>query len=215
MLCYTVGVDVVLNSLSGDKLTASLACLACYGHFCEIGKYDIQQNSPVGLGLLERNVSLHCIDLSDMFDKPKVWLPVHALVAAGMLSGEIKPLRTTVFSDVEQGLRYIASGRHIGKVLVDLRAVCAADATTADATTADTAATADTTTATTTTATTAPSSSAALSAALRAGAAVAPSLRTPGTHLVVGGLGGFGFEMVSPPHPSYRSHHSNSNSNLM
>lgn len=35
------GVDYVLNSLSEDKLQASIRCLAKNGTFLEIGKYDI------------------------------------------------------------------------------------------------------------------------------------------------------------------------------
>lgn len=42
------GVDVVLNSLAEDKLRASVRCLAKYGHFVEIGKYDLIKNNPLG-----------------------------------------------------------------------------------------------------------------------------------------------------------------------
>ncbi|KAI8946974.1 KR-domain-containing protein [Xylaria longipes] len=40
-----VGVDVVLNSLSGDRLAASWNCMAPFGRFVEIGKADISANS--------------------------------------------------------------------------------------------------------------------------------------------------------------------------
>ena len=42
------GVDLVLNSLSEDKLQASLRCLATSGRFLEIGKYDLSQNNVLG-----------------------------------------------------------------------------------------------------------------------------------------------------------------------
>lgn len=42
------GVDVVLNSLSEEKLQAGLTCLAENGRFVEIGKYDIMANSSLG-----------------------------------------------------------------------------------------------------------------------------------------------------------------------
>lgn len=42
------GVDVVLNSLSEDKLQASVRCLASSGRFLEIGKYDLSQNNELG-----------------------------------------------------------------------------------------------------------------------------------------------------------------------
>ena len=43
-----VGVDLVLNSLADDKLQASIRCLAEYGRFLEIGKYDVIMDSKLG-----------------------------------------------------------------------------------------------------------------------------------------------------------------------
>ncbi len=43
-----LGVDVVLNSLSEEKLKASVECLANNGRFLEIGKYDLSQNNILG-----------------------------------------------------------------------------------------------------------------------------------------------------------------------
>lgn len=42
------GVDVVLNSLAGEMLLASVRCLAKDGRFCEIGKLDLSNNTPLG-----------------------------------------------------------------------------------------------------------------------------------------------------------------------
>jgi NADPH:quinone reductase-like Zn-dependent oxidoreductase len=42
------GVDLVLNSLSDEKLQASVRCLARGGRFLEIGRYDLEKNSPLG-----------------------------------------------------------------------------------------------------------------------------------------------------------------------
>jgi len=41
-------VDVVLNFLAGEKLQASLRCLAEHGRFVELGKYDLVQDSRLG-----------------------------------------------------------------------------------------------------------------------------------------------------------------------
>ncbi len=43
------GVDLVLNSLTGEALTKGLEILAPYGRFLEIGKRDIYQNTRIGL----------------------------------------------------------------------------------------------------------------------------------------------------------------------
>ena len=43
-----IGVDAILNSLAGEKLHASVDILAENGHFLEIGKYDLSENSKLG-----------------------------------------------------------------------------------------------------------------------------------------------------------------------
>jgi len=157
------GVDVVLNSLSDAKLHASISCIAKYGHFCEIGKYDIQQNTAIGLGIFERNISFHAFDLGDMFNKPQLWQPIRDLISEGLVNGEIKPLCTTVYDAIEPALRCISGGKHIGKVLVRVQQE-SPDSLYTDA---------------------------AISKIAK------PFFRTHGTHIVVGGLGGFGLEMVN------------------
>jgi len=42
------GVDLVLNSLSGDKLLASAKCLARNGRFCDISRFDMAINNTFG-----------------------------------------------------------------------------------------------------------------------------------------------------------------------
>jgi NADPH:quinone reductase-like Zn-dependent oxidoreductase len=43
------GVNLVLNSLTGDKLDASYDIIADCGRFVEIGKYDLQLNKQLGM----------------------------------------------------------------------------------------------------------------------------------------------------------------------
>jgi fatty acid synthase, animal type len=45
------------------------------------------------------------------------------LVAKDIKRGIIKPLKTTVFDahDIEQAFRFLASGKHVGKVLLKIR----------------------------------------------------------------------------------------------
>jgi len=46
------GVDLVLNSLSEEKLQASVRCLATNGRFLEIGKFDLSQNNDLSKSLI-------------------------------------------------------------------------------------------------------------------------------------------------------------------
>lgn len=62
------GVDFILNSLSEDKLKASLRCLAPNGHFLEIGKFDMANDSNIGLGVFFQGQSFHAI-LADKLEE--------------------------------------------------------------------------------------------------------------------------------------------------
>ncbi|XP_033097231.1 fatty acid synthase-like, partial [Anneissia japonica] len=118
------GVNLVLNSLAEEKLQASVRVLARHGRFLEIGKYDLSNNTPLGMAVFLRNVAFHGILLDALFeDGNDEWQMVADLVTAGIKSGAVTPIRTTVFekSDVEGAFRYMAQGKHIGKVLVKVR----------------------------------------------------------------------------------------------
>ena len=40
---------MILNTLSGDKMMASVELLSCGGRFMELGKFDLQQNTQLGI----------------------------------------------------------------------------------------------------------------------------------------------------------------------
>ena len=92
------GVQVVLNSLAEEKLQASLRCLARHGRFLEIGKYDLSNNTPLGMALFLKNVSFHGILLDAIFeeDNPE-WIQVSDLLTNGIKSGKCKPLLRSLF----------------------------------------------------------------------------------------------------------------------
>ncbi|XP_053145655.1 fatty acid synthase [Hemicordylus capensis] len=115
------GVDLVLNSLAEEKLQASLRCLARHGRFLEIGKYDLSNNTPLGMALFLKNVAFHGILLDAIFEEGnREWEIVSDLLKKGIKDGVVKPLHTTVFNkeEVEAAFRYMAQGKHIGKVVI-------------------------------------------------------------------------------------------------
>ncbi|XP_054723843.1 fatty acid synthase-like [Uloborus diversus] len=121
------GVDVVLNSLADDKLKASLNCLAQHGRFLEIGKYDLSNNTPLGMAIFLKNMSFHGILLDALFERTtyssRAKRELVALVNKGIADGVVQPLNTILFNhdQAEQAFRYMASGRHIGKVVLKVR----------------------------------------------------------------------------------------------
>jgi NADPH:quinone reductase-like Zn-dependent oxidoreductase len=58
------GVDLVLNSLSGELLHASWQCVAPYGKMLEIGKRDFIGKACLEMDLFEANRSFIGIDLA-------------------------------------------------------------------------------------------------------------------------------------------------------
>jgi NADPH:quinone reductase-like Zn-dependent oxidoreductase len=58
------GVDVVLNTLEGSLLQETLNCVAPLGHFIELGKRDVEQNSRLDMGAFARGVTFSAIDVA-------------------------------------------------------------------------------------------------------------------------------------------------------
>ncbi len=117
------GVDVVLNSLSGDYITKSMEILAPFGRFVELGKRDIYQDRRVGLKAFRNNISYHVVDIAaTMVDRRSEFADLFRTVVTKLGTGEWKPLPVKTFSSAEasEAFRYMAQSRHIGKVVVEM-----------------------------------------------------------------------------------------------
>ena len=65
------GVDLALNSLSGELLHATWECIAEFGKMVEIGKRDLLGAGKLDLGIFLGNRSYCCVDLDRIcFKKP-------------------------------------------------------------------------------------------------------------------------------------------------
>lgn len=60
------GVDFVLNSLSEDKLQASIRCVAMSGTFLEIGKYDIMNKTKFDMGHFAKRINFRAVFFDDL-----------------------------------------------------------------------------------------------------------------------------------------------------
>jgi NADPH:quinone reductase-like Zn-dependent oxidoreductase len=58
------GVDVILNSLTGDMLHESWRCIAENGNFIEIGKKDMLDRNCLSMEPFNRNASYRAVDMS-------------------------------------------------------------------------------------------------------------------------------------------------------
>ena len=68
-----------------------------------------------------KNISFHGILLDALFEEGNSdWGEVSRLMMEGIERGAVRPLKTTVYDkeDVEGAFRFMAQGKHIGKVLI-------------------------------------------------------------------------------------------------
>ncbi|BBC31256.1 hypothetical protein SGFS_025500 [Streptomyces graminofaciens] len=112
------GVDVVLDSLSGEFVDASLRTLAAGGRFVEMGKTDIRDADEVAA----RHPGVHyqAFDLHDAGPDRRGEMLAEVLRLFG--EGVLAPLPVTTW-DVRQApdaLRYLSQARHVGKVVLTL-----------------------------------------------------------------------------------------------
>lgn len=119
------GVDVVLNSLAGEMLKASLDCLAPFGRFIEIGKKDLIVNTRVEMTKFTNNITYATVDLLQLQAKKpqligKVLVIVTGLVFKGLMEN-IVAINAFPVSQVEAAFRFMQSGKSMGKIVVEPR----------------------------------------------------------------------------------------------
>lgn len=117
------GVDFVLNSLSDDKLLASVRCLARGGMFLEIGKFDIMNNSALGMSVFERETTFRAVFADNLIEMPEERKIIHEMIDKDLRTGIIQPLHSTAFpvNEIEHAYRFMSTGKHVGKVMIQVR----------------------------------------------------------------------------------------------
>ncbi|PIJ35587.1 polyketide synthase [Mycobacterium heckeshornense] len=118
------GMDVVLDSLAGDFVDASLRLVAPGGIFLEMGKTDIRD--PNAVAQQQQGVRYRAFD---MFEPGRTRMHQYLLELAKLFDdGVLRPLPVTGF-DIRRApaaLRYLSQARHVGKVVLTMPDVWAA-----------------------------------------------------------------------------------------
>ncbi len=118
------GVDIVLNSLTGEALLRSLSLLRTCGRFIELGKRDIEENSKLGLRPFQKHLSFFAIDLDRLgVVQPQLLRRLLGEVMRGFEDRTLRPLPCRVFpvSQAAEAFQHVARARHIGKVVLSLQ----------------------------------------------------------------------------------------------
>lgn len=113
------GVDVVINSLTGELLTTSFEVLAPGGRFVELGKQEVLTDCEARD--LRDGVTYHTVPLAeDLLDRPADVAPTLRELVHAVGSGELRTLPVQQFplADASAAFRYMAQARHIGKIVI-------------------------------------------------------------------------------------------------
>ena len=117
------GVDVLLNSTSGDILQQSWQCLAPLGRFVEIGKRDFVQNSNLEMNKFLQSITFAGVDLGVFGqNRPPAFHQMLSEIVdlhSRKVLDPIKPLNIFPISEMQKAMRMMQSGKHIGKLIID------------------------------------------------------------------------------------------------
>ncbi|MCI4040044.1 type I polyketide synthase [Streptomyces sp. TRM75563] len=112
------GFDVVLNSLAGEYVDASLRLLPRGGRFLEMGKTDLRD--PHELAAVHPGVVYRAFDVREP-GPDRIQEMLRTLVGL-FEEGALEPPRVSAWDirSAPEAFRYLADARHIGKVVLDL-----------------------------------------------------------------------------------------------
>ncbi|KAJ5748316.1 ketoacyl-synt-domain-containing protein [Penicillium nucicola] len=118
------GVDLVLNSLAGSLLHASWQCVAKFGKMVELGKRDFLAHGTLSMDLFGGNRSFFGVDmLSVIAEQPELSQRLMTQFVDWYKGNKIRPIRPIkVFeaSEVIEAFKYMQSGRHMGKIVIQM-----------------------------------------------------------------------------------------------
>ncbi|KAI1416669.1 putative polyketide synthase [Hypoxylon sp. FL1857] len=122
------GVDVVINSLSGELLHVSLKAVAPLGRFVEIGKKDIFDSGRLDMTSIGRSGSFMVLDILELVVNGRRWgKDVFASLIEDTMQlyrdHEIQAIQPRVVfdvSDITQAFRFFSQPSRVGKVTVSM-----------------------------------------------------------------------------------------------
>ena len=115
------GVDVVVNSLSGDAVQKGLQLLAPGGRYIELAIAGLTAGSPLDLSHLTDNQSFHSLDVrKQMQREPEQWTTEMAAMAQHLASGFAMPkiARVLPLADIRHAYELLRDRHSVGKVVV-------------------------------------------------------------------------------------------------
>ncbi|MEX3613485.1 MAG: SDR family NAD(P)-dependent oxidoreductase, partial [Burkholderia gladioli] len=117
------GVDVVINTLSGEAIAKGLRSLAPGGRYIEIAMMALKSAQAVDLSVLDSNQSFFSIDLARLIaERPRKLEQYRRELASLVEQGVLQPTVSRVFAldQLHDAYRYLQDRRNIGKVVLQV-----------------------------------------------------------------------------------------------
>ncbi|MEM9444831.1 MAG: SDR family NAD(P)-dependent oxidoreductase [Verrucomicrobiota bacterium] len=114
------GVQVVLNSLTGDYIEKGLSILAKDGRFIELGKRGIWTKEQIGE--FRSDIQYHIVDLfSESEQRIKLWRSEGKgdSIFKGLLPVQALPETSFPIQEAPRAVKFFQRSRHVGKVVLD------------------------------------------------------------------------------------------------
>ncbi|ERF74612.1 hypothetical protein EPUS_00742 [Endocarpon pusillum Z07020] len=125
-MTHNRGVNIVLNSLSGEKLKVSFECIAPMGRFLEIGKKDMAERADLPMAPFLANVMFASVDLGVLTKHaPDVMRELMETVVKltktcpPVVRAPV-PLHVRSINEIEVAMRYLQGGKNTGKTVIEM-----------------------------------------------------------------------------------------------
>lgn len=115
------GVQVVINSLTGELLRQTWHCIAPLGRFVELGVKDIKSNTGLDMVPFLNNATFTGVNLLQMYrTNTRAFSKLMANVMKYYAEGVFKlvPLNIKKFSEIADAFRILQSRRSLGKIVL-------------------------------------------------------------------------------------------------
>jgi NADPH:quinone reductase-like Zn-dependent oxidoreductase len=114
------GVDLVLNTLSGDAMLKGLEILSPFGRFIQVDKKDIALNTLLPMGLFRNGITFSVLDISLYLLQPAMLTEqlqeICRLYEEGVFAP--LPLQTWPITRLKEALTAMSRSKHIGKLVI-------------------------------------------------------------------------------------------------
>lgn len=116
------GVDVIINSVSGETFRQTWECIASFGRFIEIGTDNITTNAHMEMGKFAKNVTFAAVDLNEhLSERPEQTMKIFSKAMSLIRDGTVSPAQSvTTFgiAEVQNAFRTLQAEKHMGKIVV-------------------------------------------------------------------------------------------------